>query len=138
MPNVSCRGGPLILHVELRAIAQRHRQLLVLPERRQDVERFHRALSGLGVVAKKPRQSRQPSDPGPEGTRHIELAPHTERLDSCIPGCRELAGEVALVREEIQDLSPRRRFERIGPGEGGPVVRGRLPMRTEACQSAGT
>ena len=44
-----------------------------------------------------------------------------------------LAGEVALVREQIQDLRPRRRLERIGPGERGPVVRGRLAMRAEAC-----
>ena len=125
-------------HVELRAIAQRHRQLLVLPERRQHVERFHRALSGLGVVAKKPRQPRQPSDPGPDGARHIELAPHTERLDSLHRASpARLAGEVALVRKEI-GISARATF-RASARRRASAVRGRLAMRTgrhAACRAA--
>jgi hypothetical protein len=115
-------------HVELRAIAQCHRQLLVFAERRQDVERLHRVMPGLFVVTEEPRQPRQPADVAPDCPRHVQFPPQAQRLDSRIARRGELAGQITLVRLQIQQLRARGRLDPSGPGKRAAIVRGGLAM----------
>jgi hypothetical protein len=119
------RGALRVLpgqHVELRSIAQRHRELFIVAEWREDVERLLRAPSRLGVVTEEPREARQPSKVAANRPRVVELTPEGERLGPGVARRAHVAREVAFVGELVHERRAHGGVDAISPRERGTVV----------------
>jgi hypothetical protein len=86
------------------------------------------------VVSKKPRQPREPPQIAADGPWHAQLPPECECVLLRIAGRGDVAGEVALVGQQVDDLRSRGGFEIIGPGQRRAVVRGGLPVCAECSR----